>query len=77
MPVALDAALAGNFPRTAGPASSFLLITGDTLITGAFIIAITAFLFFRKTAFSEPDLMRSLERDLAECGFFLSFLAPA
>jgi Mn2+/Fe2+ NRAMP family transporter len=44
--VALVAALAGIILERAGSGTPYLMIFGDALIMGAFIIAITSFLIF-------------------------------
>jgi hypothetical protein len=49
--VALVAALAGIILERAGSQMPYLVIIGDALVMGAFIIAITAFLLFLKTQF--------------------------
>jgi Mn2+/Fe2+ NRAMP family transporter len=46
--VALVAALAGIILERVGSGTAYLMIIGDALIMGAFIIAITAFLLFLK-----------------------------
>ncbi len=49
--VALVAALAGIILERAGSGTPYLMIIGDALIMGAFIIAITSFLLFLKDQF--------------------------
>jgi hypothetical protein len=49
--VALVAALAGIILERMGSGTPYLVILGDALIMGAFIIAITSFLLFLKDRF--------------------------
>ncbi len=49
--VALVAALAGIILERMGSGTPYLVIIGDALVMGAFIIAITSFLLFLKDRF--------------------------
>jgi hypothetical protein len=49
--VALIAALAGIILERVGAGTPYLMLIGDSLVMGAFIIAITSLLLFLKTQF--------------------------
>lgn len=49
--VALVAALAGILLEKGGTGTPYLMLIGDALVMGAFIIAITSFLLFLKEQF--------------------------
>jgi hypothetical protein len=49
--VALIAALAGIILERVGAGTPYLMLIGDALVMGAFIIAITSLLLFLKTQF--------------------------
>ncbi len=53
--VALVAALAGIILERLGSGTPYLMILGDALIMGAFIIAITSFLLFLRGRFFGID----------------------